>query len=270
MYSRVETITPDIAKQYLKHNTTNRGISKKVISKYADDMKNGKWELNGSSISFYKNGTLANGQHRLMAVVQSGATIETLVVYDVDESVHIYDRLLVRTPAHIMQFAGYETVFANNTSVGTINYLFVAFLGKSDVSDNARMQFVDDNAKTLEKVMQICTGGISRKAPFLAAVFCALYCGIDEDGIKDFVNAVNTGFTPQGEPQTSAIVIRNYLISGYKNSNHACKKYLFNITTNAIKDFAVGKPRRCRYPDNTKPAFYEYTKKNAFRNFTNT
>ena len=49
----VEKITPEKAKEYLRANTNNyRKLSRATVKKYAEDMKNGKWELNGESIVF--------------------------------------------------------------------------------------------------------------------------------------------------------------------------------------------------------------------------
>jgi hypothetical protein len=38
-------------------------------------MKNGNWSVTHQGIAFYEDGTLADGQHRLEAIVRSGATI---------------------------------------------------------------------------------------------------------------------------------------------------------------------------------------------------
>jgi hypothetical protein len=43
-------------------------------------MQRGEWELNGETIKIADDGTLLDGQHRLEAVLHSGATIESVVV----------------------------------------------------------------------------------------------------------------------------------------------------------------------------------------------
>ena len=66
--STVETITPQLAKAYLEKNKDNRKTSRHRIGIYSRDMRSGKWTP-GSPISFFDNGDLADGQHRLLAVV---------------------------------------------------------------------------------------------------------------------------------------------------------------------------------------------------------
>lgn len=45
-------------------------------------MERGEWELNGETIKVAEDGTLIDGQHRLQAVVESGVSIETVIVWD--------------------------------------------------------------------------------------------------------------------------------------------------------------------------------------------
>lgn len=85
LISRVETITPVLAEEYLKHNTSNRQLRKNIVSYYASQMKNGQWMLNGEGIIFNEQGTLVDGQHRLAAVAESGVNVDMLVVRNADK-----------------------------------------------------------------------------------------------------------------------------------------------------------------------------------------
>lgn len=76
----VELITPDLARQYLGQNTHNRKIRQGKVLAYAEDMKAGRWEMNGASIAFGLDGALDDGQHRLLAVIESNVPVRMLVV----------------------------------------------------------------------------------------------------------------------------------------------------------------------------------------------
>lgn len=71
----VEDITPDVAERYLGKNTHNRPIRHRTVSTYAADMTAGHWRWNGEGIKFAVDGTLLDGQHRLLAIVESGCTV---------------------------------------------------------------------------------------------------------------------------------------------------------------------------------------------------
>lgn len=79
-------VTPELAKEYLSHNTSNRVLNKRYIGKYVAEMEKGLWTLSNDAIIFSENGRLLNGQHRLTAVIQSGVTCEFLVGFGFPES----------------------------------------------------------------------------------------------------------------------------------------------------------------------------------------
>ena len=92
LVARVETITPEIAREYLKFNSVNRPLNKNIVDYYAEQMVKGQWKLNGESICFTKNGAMANGQHRLNAIIKYGKPVDLLVVRGCDEDSFItYD-----------------------------------------------------------------------------------------------------------------------------------------------------------------------------------
>ena len=105
----VQKIEPLEAKHILKHyNTNNRKPSKLISGKYAKDMLGGNWKMTGQSISFSVDGKLIDGQHRLMACVESGKPMETIVSYGVDpNSFDVTDNGKTRTNADVLDMLGY-------------------------------------------------------------------------------------------------------------------------------------------------------------------
>lgn len=77
--TRIEMVTPEIAQGWLQYNTHNRNASMDRVRQFADDMLNGRWEFNAQTITFDREGRLIDGQHRLMAVVESGVAVPMLV-----------------------------------------------------------------------------------------------------------------------------------------------------------------------------------------------
>lgn len=86
MKSSVKKITPAIAKEWLEKNKGNRPINWSHVRLLARDMKLGRWRLNGETIIMALE-RLLDGQHRLLAVIESGCTIESLVVEGMDAGV---------------------------------------------------------------------------------------------------------------------------------------------------------------------------------------
>lgn len=84
LQSRVERITPDIAREYLNRNTSNRCVTQSMVNFYAREMQCGRWQFNGDSIRFDSNGNLIDGQHRLLAIIKSGVSLDMLVISGLD------------------------------------------------------------------------------------------------------------------------------------------------------------------------------------------
>ena len=80
----LEVITPAKAVEYLESNKDNRPISQIYVNRYAEDMRMGRWKYNGEAIKFDENGKLIDGQHRLLACIQSNTPFVTDVVRDLE------------------------------------------------------------------------------------------------------------------------------------------------------------------------------------------
>lgn len=103
----VMDITPDVARLLLSKNDSNRPVRGSRVDHYAEQMKSGKWLFNGDAIRVAEDGTLLDGQHRLMAVVKSGATIKALLITGLDNEVFkTIDQGAKRTPGDIFSLKG--------------------------------------------------------------------------------------------------------------------------------------------------------------------
>lgn len=101
-------VTPELATEWLGKNIHNRSIRKTVVEKYARDMSNGAWLLNGEAIKFAADGTMIDGQHRCLAVVESSATVEMLVIRGlVSESQDTMDAGSRRTASDMLHLHGH-------------------------------------------------------------------------------------------------------------------------------------------------------------------
>lgn len=80
--ARKMAITPELAQHWLDTaNTHNRPINGHNLRRYTVEMSEGRWHpLLGEPIALAEDGTLLNGQHRLLAVVNSGTTQVFLVL----------------------------------------------------------------------------------------------------------------------------------------------------------------------------------------------
>ncbi len=118
----VVDITPEMAAEFLRLNSNNRKAREYVVRQYAQLMSEGRWSLSHQGIAFYKDGSLADGQHRLLAVVRSGTTVRMLVSYGVERTSYI-DVGLKRTGADCMRIYDPELSWVNKNHVAWANLL---------------------------------------------------------------------------------------------------------------------------------------------------
>lgn len=110
MKSKVYRVTPAIATKWLEKNTVNRNFSRARAERYAADMRDGHWTLNGEPIIFAGDmERLIDGQHRLHAVVLSGVAVECLVVWGVASGAfHTLGSGAARTLADVLKLSDEE------------------------------------------------------------------------------------------------------------------------------------------------------------------
>ena len=75
-------ITPQLAQKWLDCNGFNRPFKKDVVDMYVRQIKSGLWRRTHQGVAFDDNNTLIDGQHRLMAIVNTGITVPMLVFMD--------------------------------------------------------------------------------------------------------------------------------------------------------------------------------------------
>jgi len=122
MHLQLETITPELAQQFLDRNTDNRPHKERHVRFLADQMRAGAWQITGDPIKIGKSGRLLDGQHRLMAIVQSETTQRLYVARDCEEEIFaVLDTGRSRSAADVLATAGLK----NSTAVSAAAKLLI-------------------------------------------------------------------------------------------------------------------------------------------------
>ena len=105
--AQVENIGPSDARLMLGRNTDNRRLRRGLVSKYASLMQQGHWVFTGEPIIIDSEGVVANGQHRLHAIIAAEVPQNILVVRGVEPKARdAIDTGTPRTPADILTLRG--------------------------------------------------------------------------------------------------------------------------------------------------------------------
>jgi hypothetical protein len=77
----VMLVTPEIAQDWLENrNLHNRRKSNVTARKYSKTIRGERWKCTHEGIAFDRDGFLIDGQHRLMAIVETGITVKMFVI----------------------------------------------------------------------------------------------------------------------------------------------------------------------------------------------
>jgi hypothetical protein len=145
IYGVLETIDPEFARLLLGNKLHNRLIRSRKRAQFANDMRCGNWRATGEAIKVTKDGNVVDGEHRLLAVVDSGATIESMVIYNVKEEDRIVmDSGSARTLADHLRMTG---VKRSNELAAALAVLWDRRNGKAQSTGRnggiARWQYVE-------------------------------------------------------------------------------------------------------------------------------
>lgn len=101
------SMTPEWASQILKQNTHNRSCRSTLIAQIAHDICAGRWLLTPQTCSIATDGTLLDGQHRLMAIVKSGQTVPLMLATECPPEVFTaIDTGVSRTAGDLLRIDG--------------------------------------------------------------------------------------------------------------------------------------------------------------------
>lgn len=211
----VQTITPKLAHDWLeKFNQGNRPVSQAVVDKYADDMKHGRWQLNGEPIIFGMDGRLLNGQHRLWACALSGTNFQTIVTRGItDEAFRTLDSGKNRSTADALYLLGHQKYSTRIAAAAKFCWLYenTNVYGEHNAPRQLIINYVEENQGLIPIVSGIC-GNQSAISTFASPISAVCYIGSHSrpDRVEDFYKPMMDGAgLTSGDPR---LALRNKII----------------------------------------------------------
>lgn len=106
---KLELITPELAKNYLRFNKNNRSMKDKHVAFLSKQIKQNTFLENGEGIIFDKYGNLKDGQHRLKAISINNSSFYIPVIRGVESiCMATYDTGKNRSAADILKLNGFQ------------------------------------------------------------------------------------------------------------------------------------------------------------------
>lgn len=195
-------ITPDLAEHIIeKYNTRNRAVRPQRVNEYAKKISEGRMKLHSQGISFSTDGTLNNGQHRLLGVIEAGVPCDFYVTFGEDPAAFdVHDTGGTRTAKDALHIAGYIDTVALAAAVRIIINIdrgtLISNGPETKVDNDEVVSFVDINGSIID--CQKRANKIRHKlrcalAPIAAAIFLIEMHSKNADKLPAFLDMLTDG-----------------------------------------------------------------------------
>lgn len=261
----LEHITPERARHYLKRNRTNRAVKEDNLIKITNDLINGNFKLSHQALAFDWNGNLIDGQHRLMAVVESNISANMYVAYNCDpENFKIIDCGTSRTTSDVLKRAGANSYAAVGAAIRLILWASVRYAtNRTEGAVKLRKHYTITNSETVEffeehknliQILTAKTGHLRHLNPSLlpsatiAFMFIANTVHGDYTVAYEFLERVASGANLQAGSVELAFLkfvnMRSFDTQNYKKGEYMLSAYIkaFNryMRGDVMLQFRVG------------------------------
>lgn len=201
MYSKIITISPELAKEMLAKNMkNNRRLNHEAVRRYARIMKAGGWILSHQGIAFNDKGELIDGQHRLEAIVMANVPVTTMVTYDVCQTegeAFTIDVGQKRTTQNILQISGItDDVYKYMAPYVSAYIRYKARPGRGKTEAVEVIGYIDRHYDDLDRALDIFgksasgggNAGVRLHSIVATAIISAIYRGESLDALRRFVD----------------------------------------------------------------------------------
>lgn len=247
----VLTVTPSMAEKMLEKNVMNRALSDRKATNYAQMIKDGHWSLTHQGVAFYDDGTLADGQHRLLGIVRAGVPVKMLVVQGLkkEQSIHI-DTHRPRSKMDGIKISGLND-WLTSRQVGMINLI----AAPKRLSTEEILSFADDMKVHIEAASECFISNRRHLNPsvILAGLMLAHFYGEKITKLRRFSEVLISGVSECAEERV-IILAREAFMRNTNNGESDKREKLLKLQK-AIFSYCRGEnvtrlflPKEAVYP----------------------
>lgn len=247
-------VGPELAAEWLVRNTFNRPISKSVVATYAADMASGRWRHpTGEALVFDSLGRLQQGQHRLRAIIESGATIQFWVNFGAHpDDFRVLDQGRRRSTADVLTMQGVTSARAAAAAARGALYLLHGrtehWTGSAKYATPAAVEsFHGDNVAVITRAVN--EANVARRfamAPptqYAAVAIVVALASVENEQWSDFHAKVTDGLMLTDDSPITAL--RRWCIRrATSSSGGTTQQYNTAVITKAWNYFVEDRPTK--------------------------
>lgn len=250
--------TPAMARTLLEKNGRNRSINKSNVNALVNDIMEDQWYPNGDAISFYASGDVAEGQHRLKAIIISGKTIPILVVFGLKPEAAIgMGSGKSRNSRAIAKINGENLPAA---AIGMTGFYLQIESKRSKISQRQKQEFYKANKEHVDFVLDAFErhSDGNKYSPGIyvgyvqAALMAAHAAKVSNKDLDDFIRVLVTGIPKNGKREEMITKqLRDFILSNKQMSQGGQPRIvMYKRVQNVLKKFVENNLKGFRSSDN--------------------
>ena len=247
MQAELIIVTPEMAKRWLGNNPVNRTVKHHHVLNISRDIIANRWQINGATICICEDGTLLDGQHRLLAIVKANLSIRTHVIQELPrEGRDSIDSGVRRTAGDRLTMAG-EIYGKEQSSIANFLISLAHEKARSITASQQEILYVTEN----HNLVPSC--GLSKSAfPKIGTIlgglhYIACYNNYHQKA-DEFISVFKTGIpTYEGD---AAHFAREYLISQEIKQTTVRTEFKRRFVVHCFNKFMNGVPVKASHLPN--------------------
>jgi hypothetical protein len=243
MRVEIKNVTPGLAASFLEENTSNRKINKKQLDMLVRSMLAGEWRLTHQGIALYEDGSIADGQHRLNAIIQSGVPCRMPIFYGIEKektTTMAIDCGRGRTVLDGMAISGDSVSVSDVTIARGIEFGYVSGAMKK-LTHSETAGIISKHRESLNIARDILSTnktGVSI-SPVKVAILNAIKSGVDINLADEFYKVLLSG-EYCNSIMINAVRLKNKLMTANYNGG-SDRLTAYNMAYNTIISTSEGK-----------------------------
>jgi hypothetical protein len=255
MYTEKVFVTPDIALEWLAQNEDNRKLIRADVEYLRDCILAGKWKVTHQGIAFWEDGELADGQHRLNAIMEAGVGVWVNVTRGMPrDNAEAIDRGRVRSNKDHLHFSGVKSDSRRVAACVCMSHQYRVQRSEnaSRWSNHKRRLRPDEFAKFYDAFSDAIEFAYESNKQLHACVVAAIasaWFTEDRERLAQFRSLLASGAaTDAGD--LAAIKLRDFLLKKQYGQGETARNDLFLKACSALRAFLDGRPVQKLYATN--------------------
>jgi len=249
MQIELATITPYMAKTIMLKNNHNRKVKPYQVENLTRDILAGNWKENGDAIRIMKDGTLLDGQHRLMACIKANLPIKSILVTDLNDDVMpSIDNGIKRSYNDHLVLRGVSYSTSVAAAIGHIIGMAYNLPSRQKVTTfSEKNSLLNAHPKLIESAA-FCHQSFPKIQSLLTAIhYVGTYTGHNE-AANDYINVWKNG--EKTYANDAAKFAREYLIKTTSGNNGINAAFKTRLIVQSWNKFLLNEPMfQARVPD---------------------